>query len=96
MSLTQVREYEAQFTPSTQGLLFPPEVLAKVKVVDTKGCRHPKSRRVSGPRVCARWGTFPTLVCATCWKWTVAVGARRWKPFDELARATEPREDDEC
>lgn len=54
-------------------------------------CRHPKSLCKAGPRIQARWGSFPTQVCA-CGAWKTVGHKAKWK--------TEPipqwEEDDEA
>ena len=41
---------------------------------------------VDGPRIPARWGTFPTQVCAKCGMWRIhpSVGPNDWQPATTL------------
>ncbi len=88
--MTFAREYVPQYEDPSQ-LLFPPELLAKVKRIDTTGCLH--ERRVGGPRVPARYGSWATEICARCWDWRRAEVTDQWHPYEELVEALRREEE---
>ncbi len=84
------RPYVPQWEDPSQ-LLFPPELLAKVKVIDTTGCQHP--RVVAGPRVSAYYGTWATEICARCWAWRRAEVTDGWHPYETMVESLRREED---
>lgn len=94
--------YDAEYLFVDPNAMFPPALLAKAKVV--KRCHHPRAKRVAGPRVKARWGSWATELCGHCWAWRYDRGAstlackgdRFWRGLDELARLLDDSRWDEA
>jgi hypothetical protein len=60
----------------------------------TSACKH--RDRASGPRIPASYGTFPTVICKKCLRWSVSpvVGNTQWKPPRQLVAALTMMESD--
>ena len=53
----------------------------------TARCKGNHLRRISGPRVAARYGSWATEICLNCFRFRVIAGQRRWRfgKFPEIA-----------